>query len=338
MKILFIVGNSRSGTTMLGRVFGLHSQIHTFDELHFFEHQVDVSTVRSRPIWSDDHLIALLERLLTSEREYRHFFEKVTHGKYRSEAVKIICLANRKDPISVYESFLSYESSVHGKSIPCEQTPRYLFYVQEILDTFPNALFINLVRDPRDVLLSQKNKWRRRYIDSKRTPLIETIRAWVNYHPYTVVRLWVSSVRMASRFENNHRFISVRFEDLLKQSESNIRTLCSFAGIEFEPRMLLVSQIGSSVGVDKPESTGIDANRSGSWINGGLSDVELAICQKVAAKEMSEMGYAVKSVEVVSWRIFISMLNFTLKVLLALILNVQRTKNLLETMRRRLGK
>lgn len=338
MTKIFIVGNSRSGTTMLGRVFDRHSQVHTFDELHFFEHQVDAKTIRDGSTWSVDRRIALLERLLTTEREYRHLFAKVKKGQYKAQAEIILSLAKGEDPISVYEAFLISESIEHGKSIPCEQTPRYLFYVQEILDAFPDAIVVNMVRDPRDVLLSQKNKWRRRLIDSKRTPLNETIRAWVNYHPYIIARLWVSAVRTARRFEGEQRFISVRFEDLLLQPEASVRALCSFAGIAFEPNMLQVSQIGSSTEVDKSEEMGIDGSRSYVWRNGGLTDVELAICQSVAGKEMLKMGYVAESIDIASWRRFVSMLNFAFKVVLALILNVRRTKNILETLHRRLGR
>lgn len=34
---IFIVGNSRSGTTMMGRILGNHTDVFTFHELHFFE-------------------------------------------------------------------------------------------------------------------------------------------------------------------------------------------------------------------------------------------------------------------------------------------------------------
>ena len=36
ISYVFIVGNSRSGTTMMSRVFGNHPKIHAFNELHFF--------------------------------------------------------------------------------------------------------------------------------------------------------------------------------------------------------------------------------------------------------------------------------------------------------------
>ena len=35
-KQIFVVGSSRSGTTMMGRILGNHKDIFTFNELHFF--------------------------------------------------------------------------------------------------------------------------------------------------------------------------------------------------------------------------------------------------------------------------------------------------------------
>ena len=34
---LFVVGNSRSGTTMFARMLGRHPSVHTVSELHFYE-------------------------------------------------------------------------------------------------------------------------------------------------------------------------------------------------------------------------------------------------------------------------------------------------------------
>jgi hypothetical protein len=335
-RIIFIVGNSRSGTTMLGRVLGNHSRVHTFGELHFFEHQVDAATVCARSFWRLEKRFTLIEKLMTSSRD--GFFAKLVPGKYRNEAERVLADVEGEDPVSAYKSFLHYESRRNGKSIPCEQTPRYLFFVKEILDAFPEARVINMVRDPRDVLLSQKNKWRRRFLGAKNIPLSEALRAWVNYHPYTISRLWVAAVHTAKRFEGNPRFVSIRFEDLLQQPETSAQSLCSFIGITFEPDMLKVPQVGSSTGMDKPEQKGIDGSRSGGWRKGGLTDVELAICQHVAAKELSSLGYVAEPMVINEWRRWMSMSDFAFKILLALLLNLRRTKNLRETLRRRLVK
>ncbi|WP_263786843.1 sulfotransferase [Salinibacter grassmerensis] len=36
-RCTFVVGSSRSGTTMMGRILGRHPAVYTFHELHFFE-------------------------------------------------------------------------------------------------------------------------------------------------------------------------------------------------------------------------------------------------------------------------------------------------------------
>lgn len=331
---IFIVGNSRSGTTMLGRVFGNHSAIYTFNELHFFEQQIDSRSVIERPIWSREKLVSMLERLITSARD--SLFDDVVQGKYANEADDILVQSGTSDPVAVYQMFLNYEARNHGKTIPCEQTPRYIFFVSEILHAFPDAKIINMVRDPRDVLLSQKNKWRRRFLGARNIPLREALRAWVNYHPYTIAKLWVAAVRTSKNFRDEKRFASIRFEDLVTHPDKTVRKLCEFVGVPFEGAMLDVPQIGSSTGKDRPDAKGIDAGRSGSWRKGGLTDVELVICERVATEEMLELGYQIDARTVSFLKRMLSMSIFFVKISLALLLNLRRTRNLLETLRRRL--
>lgn len=321
---------------MLGRVLGNHSQVFTFGELHFFEHQVDARTVRNRSVWELELRLTLLERLITASRD--GFFKKVTPGKYRFESERILANAVGDDPVAVYEAFLHYETRRNGKSIPLEQTPRYLFFVKEIFEAFPHAYVINMVRDPRDVLLSQKNKWRRRFLGAKNIPLTEAFRSWANYHPYTISKLWGVALRAAAQFEEHSRFISIRFEDLLQQPVSTITRLTEFTGIDFESGMMDVPQVGSSTGHDCPNRRGINSGRFGGWRRGGLTPTELNICQRVAAEEMLHCGYAMEAVSASVWRHWGSMCFFAGKIFLALLLNLGRTKNLRETLKRRLGR
>lgn len=333
-KLIFIVGNSRSGTTMLGRVLGNHPQVHTFGELHFFEQWVDAATVRERTAWSLGRREALLERLLTTARE--GLFHKVTPGRYDADIEHVLAAAGANDPVSVYAAFLGFEARRHGKQVPCEQTPRYLFYTGEILQAFPGARIVNMVRDPRDVMLSQKNKWRRRSFGARNIPRREVLRAWVNYHPYTIARLWTAAVRAGRRFEGHPRFMTMQFEELLSHPDAAVRSLCSFVGISYEPNMLDVPQVGSSAGRDRPERKGINAERSGSWRNGGLTAVELAVCEAVSAEDMRVLGYAPAARPVPFVRRAASMALFGVKAIMALLMNLGRAKNLRETLRRRL--
>jgi len=319
---------------MLGRILGRHSEIHTFGELHFFEQQIDTSIINSNPKWSNKKLTMLLERLFTSSRD--GFFAQITPRKYQPEIKSILDITKNNSPITAYKNFLYFESQNNNKSIPCEQTPRYLFSANEILAVFPEALIINMIRDPRDVLLSQKNKWRRRFLGAKNIPLSEALRAWMNYHPYTISRLWVSAFHASQRLKNNNRFVSIRFEDILKSPEHEIQKLSDFLEIKFEDNMLNVPQIGSSTGIDKPDKKGIDSGRTATWVKGGLSNVEISICQHVAAREMESLGYKINSTKVLSWRKYASMFVFVVKISVSILMNIRRSKNIFQSIRRRL--
>jgi len=331
--MIFIVGNSRSGTTMLGRVLGRNSQIHTFGELHFFEQLVDAPTVRQHTEWTRERLVALLQRLLTSSRD--GCCAPVLAGKYEADAEEILARSTEKNAVGVYREFLLHETRRAGKHIPCEQTPRYLFFLDEILTLFPEARVINMVRDPRDVLISQKNKWKRRFLGARSIPLREVLRAWANYHPYLIAKLWASCVRQASRFENDPRVVTLRFEDLLAEPEATIRSLAEFVGVPFEPDMLRVPHVGSSTIVDKPGQFGINATRAGGWRQGGLSRHELAICEWAAGPEMRAHGYELAGMGRFQLFVLPSMAQLLFKLTLALPLNLSRSKNLMDTIKRR---
>ena len=60
-KQIFVVGNSRSGTTMMGRILNNHSSIFTFKKSHFFG-QLWSSEDKSK-ILSDSEGVKLLSRL-----------------------------------------------------------------------------------------------------------------------------------------------------------------------------------------------------------------------------------------------------------------------------------
>lgn len=333
-RVLFVVGNSRSGTTMLGRVLNGNSHIHTFGELHFFEHQVDAKTLRERTKWDIERLIRLLERLLTSSRE--GFFARAQEGRYSPEAKDILDRVVHRDPLSVYREFLFYETNRKGKSIPCEQTPRYLFFLDEILAAFPDARVINMVRDPRDVLISQKNKWKRRFLGAKAIPVREAIRAWANYHPYLIAKLWSSCIHQAARFHSDTRVMTLRFEDLLENPEHTVRALVDFVGVPFETEMLQVPHVGSSAGMDKPEQLGINPTRASGWKQGGLSRHDLAICEWVACREMLEQGYELVGDGNFKLITLPSMLQLIFKLSIAVPMNLTRTRNIMDTIKRRL--
>lgn len=333
--MIFIVGNSRSGTTMLGRILGRHPDVHTFHELHFFERLIDGEDARERPAIPVAERVALVERLMTSERE--SLFLPVTPNRYSAEAAGIVAESAGPDAVSLYRTFLDRECARHGRRRPCEQTPRYLFYVDEILALFPEARIVNLIRDPRDVLLSQKNKWRRRFLGASTIPLSEAIRSWSNFHPMLVARLWVASAREAEHHTGRPGFLSVRFEDLVDDPDRTVRAICDFCGLAYDSGMLAVPQVGSSIAADCPERTGISRDRVGTWRLGRVSPGEIAACEWVAGPEMRRFGYAPSGISRPGMRLLPQAATLAAKLLLLVPLNLRRSRNLVDMARRRLG-
>src|SRR4030065_1853768 len=241
---VFVIGNSRSGTTMTAQILGRHPQIFAFSELHFFEELWAPEAVAKT--LDEEDAASLAARLYAIQRE--GYLEYKETDKYLDEG---LALARGIDPgvrseLQMFSAFLYCETSKMGKSVPCEQTPRNVFYIGEILESLPDARFINLVRDPRAVLLSQKNKWKLRFQGMKDVPLREAIRSKMNYHPITISKLWNSSVGAADRFEGHPNVYSLRFEDLLLEPEEKIHEVCRFLAVEFYPEMLEISYWGSS--------------------------------------------------------------------------------------------
>ncbi|MFI5134759.1 MAG: sulfotransferase domain-containing protein, partial [Chitinophagales bacterium] len=189
---------------------------------------------------------------------------------------------------------------------------------------------------PRDVLLSQKRKWKRRFLGGAHATWFETIRAWTNYHPRTISKLRNSAIRAREEVKDT-RVISVKFEELLSNPDKVIQNICSFLRISYSEKMKEVPQVGSSSGLDKKETKGINADRAQSWSKGGLNKTEIWFCQATCGAFMTQLGYESENISPNPLLILFYYLIFPLKLGFSFLLNLHRMKNILETIRKRIG-
>ena len=333
-KQIFIVGSSRSGTTMMGRILDNHKDIFTFQEIHFFGWHAFKKNMYSVLEYPD---AAILLSKLFAIQEYGIFNQK-DFEKFNDKSEKILYGRNELTLIEVYRIFLKSITNENKCKISCEQTPKNVYYIQEILDYFPNAKVIHMVRDVRDVILSQKRKWRRRFLGAIKIPLSEAIRSYFNYHPITTSKVWSSAVSHGNMFEDNPRVFKIRFEDILKNPEDKIIETCNFLGIEFNKKMVDISNIGSSNSIDKDNDLGLDASKIGKWKIGGLKKSEIYLSQVLTKDVMSKNGYTlVKFIIPPVFSIF-HYITLPIKGLCAILLNINRIVNLKEYLKNLLGK
>ncbi|MDE0327058.1 MAG: sulfotransferase [Candidatus Poribacteria bacterium] len=334
--MIFVVGNSRSGTTMMGRILGKHPSVYTFGELHFF------GQLCAPPFLSEtrkEEIEKVASQLYCIQREgYR------THGnprRFLNETRTFLdSLATYPETqAALFEAFLRHGTAENGGTIPCDQTPRNVFYIADILDLYPKARIINMIRDPRDVLLSQKRKWKRRFLGGSDMPMKETFRDWMNYHPITISYIWRTAVTTAEQFLQHERVTSIYFEELLAQPEATVKGVCDFAGITYTHEMLQIPQVGSSVAEDQPQELGINPHRAYSWhgetTGGELSSAEIYLNQTITAPLMKKHNYSPVSIQPNVVSLVLHLLAFPVKLIGAFLFNLDRMKNIGQTLKRR---
>ena len=330
VKQIFIVGSSRSGTTMMGRILGNHSDIFTFKELHFFG---TIWSNNSNPDLNREEQIDLLSRLLCIQEN--GLFNQQNISVFNEKAIALLAHKNICNPLSIYELFLGAMSNENKSTISCEQTPKNIYYLNEILAFFPKAKVINMVRDQRDVLLSQKNKWKRRSLGASKIPLLEAIRSYINYHPILTSKVWNSSLEHTKRYFDNERVKIVKFEELLVKSESVVKDICNFLAIEFHSQMLNVPVVGSSIEQDNKDSFLIDSSKIEKWKKGGLNSAEIYLSQLTSHKMMSKFSYHLEKFQLPPLLSIFYIITFPVKLGLAFLLNIKRMGNMVEVINKR---
>jgi sulfotransferase family protein len=113
-----------------------------------------------------------------------------------------------------------------GKGRWGDKTPDYVKRMYTIGRHLPEARFVHLIRDGRDVALSQNTRLARSGI---KEPV-----------PYEVAaQRWVRQIARARRdAERVERYLEVKYEDLVVDTEPVLRGICDFIELEFDPVML----------------------------------------------------------------------------------------------------
>jgi omega-hydroxy-beta-dihydromenaquinone-9 sulfotransferase len=117
------------------------------------------------------------------------------------------------------------------------------------------------------------------------------LRVWVNYHPYTIARLWSGATASALALAEHPRVTLVRFEQLVQEPEATVRLLCSRLGLRYDKKMLDVRQINSSHQSSAGGARrGLHTDAIRSWTQ-SLTPTEIAITERLCGDLMRRFGY-----------------------------------------------
>jgi len=258
---LFIVGSERSGTTLLRAALARHPRLAIADVAWLyprFRRHLHTYGDLSRP----DALRTLVREMIFGLKQ--PFWGLPLNP--RTIVDELIARIRGPRFADVYRAMLTLYAEHVDKPRWGEKTPHNVFFVEEIVGDFPDAVFLHIVRDGRDVAVEQLRS------------------AFGPRNVYAAARLWKQTIEAASRGRAvaGERWLEIGYERLVFEPEDQLRRVLDFMGEVFDPAML------SPFGPGTPITTAyVGVHRA------HMSSYDHALFIGVADGALRQHGYAV---------------------------------------------
>lgn len=266
---LFIVGMPRSGTKLLRGLLCGHPRIRIPAAETEFLPFVDTWVARHGQPRSETAFAQLYEAM----RHATYFnFRSAAREPFAWPAWREAC-NGRFDVAGLFEGFMRYELQLAPGSgvIWADKSPSYVRYIPLLLQHFPSARIIHIIRDVRDHCVSIRKAWNK---DIRRA-------AWQWGHD--VLRAH-AQCRAAP-----HNCIELKYEDLLQQPERELRRICSFLDLQFPPQLAQLAHPTENLGdtVGRAEIVRDNFRK----FETRLTHREIGAVESLAWQAMHELGY-----------------------------------------------
>jgi len=283
----FVVGLTRSGTTLLRMMLDSHRELTIPPETHFVPDLIKAARDGGR---TDAMLAALTENRTWGDfgidaEEMRRRFDQVAAG----------------DSAAAVRAFFDAYAARQGKARWGDKTPAYMLAVQRIGRALPESRFIHLIRDGRDVALSQRSR-----ALNEQPPPAEQAARWVK-------RIHKSREQALSL--KGPRYVEARYEDLVRDPETTLRRICEFIDLDWDPGVMSYheraaerltemagelraegthaqQEAGYRIENHAPTTKPPDPSKLDKWKR-EMSPEDVAAYEAVAGDLLSELGYEV---------------------------------------------
>jgi len=211
---LFIGACPRSGTTLLRVLLDNHPDLAIPHETNFV-----------RPLWWQRVRFGDLRDPANRRRVAEWIFTEKSHRSARLRDGRI----SRRDAIrrvadalptvgSIVQACLQLRAEADGKPRWGDKRPSYSGFIGMLFAMFPDAQYINLVRDPRGAVASQMPMgWD--------APEVAVAAATAR---------WEAAIRRTDHFARRLRpdqFLDLRYEDMVSDPRVTLERVCAFAGL-----------------------------------------------------------------------------------------------------------
>ena len=214
--LIFVISQPRSGSTLLQRMLAGHSWIQTSAETWLMLHPV--YGLRRRGITTD-------YRAPWAVGAITEFLDQYANGRE-----------------TYLDGIRAFAQTVYGTAMArggrrrfLDKTPRYTMIVPELIELFPAARFILLLRNPLAVLSSELKTYVRgdwKTLANFATDLVDA-----------PARIVAANERFADRV------LQVRYEELVQRPEEELKRICRYLDLPWEPGMEDYSQTPAPKGI-----------------------------------------------------------------------------------------
>ncbi len=219
-RAIFVGGMPRSGTSLMRLILGLHPDVAMFPgEL---------------PLWREiapAHASADLARPEARQRLVRHLaaHPRMHRAGIALDETALLAELGAEPAVTVGAVFaraLREVARQAGKPCWGVKDPRSEFHADRIFAELPAARMVHMVRDPRDILASQRAAWGRRA-----------------QHIVSTIDDWRRSAALGRRgpVVHGNAYVAVRYEDLVTAPERVVGTVCAAIGLDYHAEMLEVA-------------------------------------------------------------------------------------------------
>ena len=275
---VFIVGCSRSGTTLLQRIMNAHPQLAVTDEQDWISNYFKKRAALTPEGQVSPELIA---RLLQHKR-----FPKL--GVSREDLERLLGSGEGVDYAAFVTGILDLYGRAKGKRLVGDKCPSHVFAIPSLNALWPSAKFVHLIRDGRDVCLSLLN-W------DKPDRITDRFVGCAEDRVSTSALYWtwmVQAGREAGRWLGPERYFEIRYEALLADAPGECGRLCIFLGVPYAEAMLRFHEGRTKSG------SGLDAKQAWLPITPGLREWRSEMSAKdverfeaAAGDLLDELGY-----------------------------------------------
>lgn len=267
----FVLGAQRSGTTMLRLMLNNHPRLAVPHETVFItqffrrlQEYGDLTQAQNQRRLLDDiaaHTLVVRGGLITDK-------EAILARGPRSYAELI-------------NAIMTCYAEAQGKARWGDKTPYYTPDMDILHAIFPKAKFVQILRDGRDVALSQRK--------------IE----WCSTNSFRLAQDWTWKTTLChkvGRVLGPDHYLEIRYEDLVRDPQAVLTQVCGFLGEDYDEQMLHYHETaknvvpGESLKWHQNSVRAPDASKIFAWKN-ALPESDRIIFEEIAGDALEYFGY-----------------------------------------------